>query len=62
MNSFLKTYLIVSGVFFGVLAFAGLLFWGLTQLVGDNAPIATVIIIVVLLISFAITVSIESER
>jgi hypothetical protein len=60
MKSFLKTYLIVLGVISGIAAFIALMFWGLSQLFGEYGPTIGFAIIVISILSFAITSAIEN--
>lgn len=62
MSSFLKTYLKVFSVLSIIALSIFLLFWGLTQLLGDNnGPFVAFIILVVSLISFLLTLVFENS-
>jgi hypothetical protein len=62
VKDFLKTYSIVAGILLGILAFVGLLFWGLNRLFGDFGFLIGFSILMVLIIAFGITASIENGK
>jgi hypothetical protein len=61
MKSFFKTYLAVFGILSGIVAVIGLLFWGASQLFGTNGSIIAGIALVIIILSFGLTVSIENN-
>jgi Zn-dependent protease with chaperone function len=59
MSSFLKTYLAVAGIISGIFLFFGLLFWALSKVFGENGPVISFAIILIIILSFCITAAIE---
>jgi hypothetical protein len=62
MKSFFKTYFIVFSILIGIAGFVALLFWGASQLFGINGPIIAGIVLAIVVLSFGLTVSIESDH